>query len=947
MTASAPSEASSSFFRGFKSGSTDASAKVLDFFRRDRRDSKKDSAIVTEPVRLTLQAGAHHSVPIRAVGAPVASLCAGSFRWFAVRGSDALEPIPGLTGAELKLNALDAGRRFCCQWVPDNGGCPSSFAEVGPLPVNPQIAEAAQNMYASGNSSFECQIPSFSQEKQTLTLREDRMSVSSLVNPDQVISSMRIRSGFKIQLPRSPDISIFILSDRKGNTIFKGILDSSEERDILALVVQRILDFDEQFHSNRKSSISSDVVSLELHVFGDAPRPRVSHLTARIEKLQVESIAKWKTIATFENRQAAMIKALDAANGVKELQTTQIKETTEMNLKLDREHGDAKRRVVELESILLKANTDLAQRNTEIHHLKVSSGDLSREFSKLKAEMDEMHSKLSSKESDLDGVIHENSATSLDIESLKSTLASTNSRVVELTDENNNLRSTLKESEAIRKDIRKALDESNAENKKSTSEIQSLENMMATVKMEKKQFSERLRSLQVSIDEGLKREELLENKMNSTERKLTKMDDLQTALINEKQFHSDLRERVRSLQKQLKKEQEMNYQHELQHEETAQKISALESKLKSATFGLDAARSSAAAAVPKSQLDEVRDQLARAEATLARLQIQLEEARARDAANEAELGRLRGEVEKFGKEKEGIVAKHVLESQKLLSDRNFFREKSHSLSLTMKKLIESPNTARSRSPSRSITNMSRSPSSSHMSHETLQADIESLTHERDSLSATVREYQRAYTEQATALKAARARASMAHAHTLRGESRSTVQKKNDQLQDLANNLSEIVAEKDEQLRKMREVIRFMESRIRELEKMFKKAKKTKAKPKEKKIVSAENPEICSTCQNVNSKPSIPNAKPDELPRRMPPENDLVHSVDSRKIRDPGSKVRGVKNLEPATRRSSTSVVQSDTRIHMVSTSVSTELFSDSAKIDDRISNSITNGNSVE
>lgn len=44
--------------------------------------------------------------------------------------------------------------RLCCQWVPDDGGFPSSFAECGPLKMDPQIAESAQNMYATGTVLF-------------------------------------------------------------------------------------------------------------------------------------------------------------------------------------------------------------------------------------------------------------------------------------------------------------------------------------------------------------------------------------------------------------------------------------------------------------------------------------------------------------------------------------------------------------------------------------------------------------------------------------------------------------------------------------------------------------------------------------------------------------------------------------------------------------------------
>lgn len=139
----------------------------------------------------------------------------------------------------------DVGARICCQWAPpagpETGGMPSSFAEIGPLQLDPEVNREAKSCMAPGPARFELTNCA---DKAILRLTISTTSCDlAQMSGNAVCAAFNQNTGVVINLHKNP--RIFKISARNPSTSALSPLPSMVvkaatcfERDVIALVLR-------------------------------------------------------------------------------------------------------------------------------------------------------------------------------------------------------------------------------------------------------------------------------------------------------------------------------------------------------------------------------------------------------------------------------------------------------------------------------------------------------------------------------------------------------------------------------------------------------------------------------------------------------------------------------------------------------------------------------------
>jgi hypothetical protein len=200
-------------------------------------NSSVASSSPQEPVKLTLSSNVpYHTGGITAKGnVPITP---GKFVYYRSDDGGRFETIAETLKPNYTPSLDDVGCRICCQWKSSDGDVASTFAEFGPLIMDPRVENQAEDMLALARGKH-ARFVSFKKDKQAVVLYVSSSKVwVKHAGTDAQLAIFSAVEGIMIEL--HPTSGVADIMDHTGASRFAVSCQDGVSRDVLALTIRRL-----------------------------------------------------------------------------------------------------------------------------------------------------------------------------------------------------------------------------------------------------------------------------------------------------------------------------------------------------------------------------------------------------------------------------------------------------------------------------------------------------------------------------------------------------------------------------------------------------------------------------------------------------------------------------------------------------------------------------------
>jgi len=749
--------------------------KNFNFKNSVKSKQTADPAKISLVSRNTTEDGTIYSAPIRVEGFPAPSDIPGSFRWYRINASQDFQEIPGVTGNMYQPNIDDIDCRLSCQFIPDNSSLPpSNFSEIGPLLPDLTIESDAQSIITSEKGSFKIKY-GLNEVESVLYVAKKRVTIQSLERVD--MAKVKIKNDFIFDISRSKPCQ-FCIKNSKRTPLVQAETASSRERDILAIVIRSMA------LKRRHKAAPGDVVQVSIDIVGKAENWHQKFVT-RDEEYQTLSDKYLKIqmeMLQFKSRSETLDAEVIWLNN-------SLMEQANSKHKMAERTGDLETRldlIVQENSRLKKNKTALEQKIADVEKDKQEASDIIQTHQKTIEQLRKSIEDISKKKFEIEQ----------DTLDFKGTLRKKDEDYLMVLKERDEVRKAFEElkgvNEKLKVDVqalRAALDQEKQTNIKKQTDIDDLRRTMEDFhraskndSRHKKELGSKIASLEKQV-ESQKKE--IADFQGANERISELTNDLLTTTAECSRLQSELDYSKKDLESQASKFtnlQEMYNTIRGQHDELQTK-----SKEMSAEIERSAKMSKEELASLVEEKTELTDELVETNALMLDLK-----------SGKEDLDEEYRKLERQLKSVESDLQEANSSNDRLIAEKNFYKKKTESAMSDINKLMmreEKYNNKRSQD--------------SELWRKTREA--EELKTRKNVLE---RELEEARSENVNL------RRDLTLANSQLTDDQQNIVKRNLQLQRLANDLSDAVGDKDQQITHQKSVMKILGDRVRQLEAKF-------------------------------------------------------------------------------------------------------------------------------
>lgn len=747
---------------------------------------EKEENTKLDPCKITLKSdgltsvGTLHSSPVSVEGYPAE--VPGSFRWYRISSDQNFVDIEGVHGDQYFPSLDDVDCRICCQFCPDNPSVPTSnFAEVGPLLLDETIQADANFIIDSGTGKMEIKYGANEISGQ-LMFNNKRISIQSATG--ESLGKIKIKSDFTFEMD-SGNPCKFCIKNSKRTPLVQAETCQSRERDILALVIRNMAS-----KRGKNGKKDTDVVKLSIDVVGLRENWMAKYRATNEELLELKErflrsqndLLRSNTNLTSSNNQ---LERLNANLAMQLDENRELKEKgTDMETRLDmlmEDNGRLKDLQKEAGSNLIKKekkSRGFEKQTVELHEqmqqLRKSVETISKQKFDIEQDKQDLQQTLKTKDEDYLNLIKEKD------------------EVQRVLDERTYEGKKLEEKVEI---LKKSFDELKDSSSSDQATLQDLKNTMNDYQLATKQDCMHKKELQSHISELEKKSEKQTQELASFQGINQRHSEVTSDLLNTNAELSNFRAKCEYLTKQL--DQELGRYQKLTetHNEMKLEVDKHKSKSLSLKAELDSYRSS----VTQQKYDEALKQI---EILQNKLSLISEKACNYQKKLEETLEEMSDC--KITKKKIEEKLKESFESaNRLTSERNFYKKKTESMMTDINKFMQTDiNLQQRKQHENKLLNQTKS-------------QMAELSIERNDALSAMETLRRQMDDARHETENVRRQYSLAS--QMLSEDQKSIISRNLQLQRLANDLSDSLADKDQQIVHQKSVMRMLGDRVRELE----------------------------------------------------------------------------------------------------------------------------------
>jgi len=747
--------------------------KNFNFKNTVKSKQTADPAKITLISRNTTSDGTIFSAPVRVEGFPQIP---GSFRWYRINQSQDFQELPGVTGNMYQPNIDDIDCRISCQFVPDNSSIypPSNFSEIGPLLPDLTIESDAQSIITSEKGTFKIRY-GLNAVESVLHVAKKRLTIQSLEGID--MAKVKIKNDFIFDLSRSNPCQ-FCIKNSKRTPLVQAETASPRERDILACVIRSMA------LKRKHKAAPGDVVQVSIDVVGIAENWHQKFVTRDEEynvlsekylRIQMEMLQFKSRNETLDQEIANLnLNLMDHANSNHKLAErtsdleTRLDIIVQENTKLKKIKNTLEQRIADFEKEKQEANEKMQTHQKTIEQLRKSIEDISKK--KLDIEQDTLDFKgtLRKKDEDYLSVLKERDETRKIFEELKGVNEQLKVDVQALRVSLNQEKQTNAKKQVEIDDLRRTMEDFHRASKNDS--------------RHKKELGSKIASLERQVETQQKE---IADFQGANERISELTNDLLTTTAESSRLQSELEYGKKDLESQASKFTNLQGLYNTlrgQHDELQSKSQEMEAEIERS------------AKMSKDELVSLMEEKERLTAEMESTASTILELR----KEKEELEDEKRKLERLLKATRADLQESTSSNDRLTAEKNFYKKKTESAMSDINKLMM-----------REQKYQNKKIHDSELWRKT--RELEELKTRRNVLE---RELEQSRSETSSL------RRDLTLASSQLTDDQQAIIKRNLQLQRLANDLSDAVGDKDQQIAHQKSVMKILGDRVRQLEEKF-------------------------------------------------------------------------------------------------------------------------------
>jgi len=785
-----------------------------------RSAPKKQSANTSEPfkIKLTGDPNCHHTTALTVSDFPPALKVGedGTFKWFKLDiQTNEFTQIEGQTSTSFLPTVDHVACRISCQWVPlDMDSATSNFAEFGPLVCDPGIQKEVAEMIetsVSNESPLKWDLtPTAPGDPVSLTLDQgNNLTVNTLTRagvkvesspreskeaPKNAETVVALSPKQRVVLPSGQRVQIFAQSADQPILNFNCL--SARARDIIAMVIRSRIEKLKLVESKSQLEIEcNDIVKVRISVMGSAGREmnpeikkRIEAYEADVKRLKSRHLSFQKEVILLKSEKERLAKSLEKLRKTSKSDRQSIDDLNKASSKKAGQHNKLQKRF----NAKAKRVTALEK---ELRTLKETHNKQTNNFNELKASHQTLEHQLVDKCKDLRQLSTEvekdstrNAETVEELEQLRK-------QVALLEKDNRNLKSEVDETRTkygkISSDVKKLCEE----NKKFIADTKSLRNKVNDLERIKTTHSKNKIKLEGQLKNANSRLEKLTVEVDEKTRDLVSSEKTILSLKTDQRFTEGkvrtYQHEVQTLRSDRDTDMEELRKKETNIEKLKRKIDKATTKNDKLTDELETLKEHMETLVPKTKLDRILGELEITKNTVSSNHESLKKAETQVLEYRRHENLLKLEV----KELKARISDAEESRERLVGERNYFKKQAESMRVHVEKMGKCQ-VAVSQPDATTMTNVEILEKEEQIIK--LKQKVKNLKAEKDGAEEAVKNLRKALDEHIHVGEQKRWEYQLFEANT-NEDYRSLITRK-DQLQKLANQLYDIIADQQMQIK---------------------------------------------------------------------------------------------------------------------------------------------------
>jgi len=784
-----------------------------------RSAPKKQSASTSEPfkIRLTGNKNCHHTTAVTVSDFPSTLKVGedGIFKWFKLDiQTNEFTQIEGQSSTSFLPTVDHVGCRISCQWVPLNmDSATSNFAEFGPLICDPEIQSEVDKMIETlglGEAPLKWELKG-SASGDTISLTLDKANNLTVKTLTQVGAPAKSSSRESKEAPKSLErtvalcptqtvvlssgLGLQLLAPSANEPILKFNCISARARDIISMIIRSRIDKLKHVESDtQQEKTSLELVKVLISVMGSAEEKskktlkQIEAYEVNVKELKARHVDFQKEVVSLKSEKERLAESLEKLRKTSETDKKSIADLNKTCSKKTGQHNKLR------EKFNAKAKQVTALEK-ELRALKETHRIQTNNFKELKASHQTLETQLVDKCKDLRQLSTEvekdstkNAVTVEELEQLRK-------QVPSLQKDCKNLKSQLDDTKTKFEKNCEEVKKLREEKQKFIADTKSLRNKVNDLERNKTAQSKNKTKLEGQLEEAKSQLVKLTEEVEEKTRELTSSEKTIRSLETDQRFTEGkvrtYQHEVQTLRSDRDTDMEELRKKETNIEKLKRKIDKATTKNDKLTDELETLKEHMETLVPKTKLDRILGELEITQNTVSSNHESLKKAETQVLEYRRSENLLKLEV----KELKARISGAEESRERLVGERNYFKKQAESMRVHVEKMGKCQ-VAVSQPDATTMSNVEILEKEEEILN--LKQKVKNLMAEKDGAEEAVKSLRKALDEHIQAGEQKRWEHQLYEANT-NEDYRSLITRK-DQLQKLANQLYDIIADQQTQIK---------------------------------------------------------------------------------------------------------------------------------------------------